>query len=273
MTAKESTKHVETASTSENTQDIQAPQPAYNPNVYYQADPNKGKAKWLTFEYALAMVSAVLSAGLLVPVMSSIFGLWSGVGSSVAATSVGGWVSAVLSVNTITQGTGVVAAAVLAVLLAVVSFVCFSRVSRTIPERKGYTDRLAYKAITYGGLAAVVLPIVVLVAKLGGILISSLLFIGVSGAGEIYKSLYLAEFLPYLAALGVLVFTALCLKNIIGGKNDSKLLTIVLLSVAAVVLFAGAITVAVKVHSDSTTYRDTSTRSTLRDIERSYFDY
>ncbi len=275
MSAKKSTVSVEAVPAPGVVQPAPIQQPAYDPSVYYQkpVDPNKGKAKWLTFEYALAMITTVLAAGLLVNVITTVFGLWFGSITSVAATGVGGWVASILSISTITPGTGIVAAGVLTVLLAVVAFVSFGRVSQAIPEREGYTDRLAYKAITYGGFASIVLPVLVLVAKIGGILISSVLFIGVSGAGEVYKSLYLAEFLPYLLSLGVLGYTALCLKDIIGGKNNSKILTAVLIAVASVVLFAGVITVAVKSHSDSSSSFDTTTRSTLRSLERFNFDY
>lgn len=274
MTAKKTIESVETAPAPELVQPAPVQQPVYDPNMYYQkpVDPNRGKAKWLTFEYALAMVATVLTACLLVHVITAVFGLWFGATTSVAATAIGGWISGVLSINTITPGTGVVAAAVLTVLFAVVAFVCFGRVSRAIPERKGYTERLAYKTVTYGGFAAIVLPMLVLVAKLGAILISSLLFIGVSGAGEIYKSLYLVEFLPYLLSLGVLVYTAICLKDIISGKNNSKLLTIVLVSITILVLFAGAVTVAVKSHSTGS-YDSSTTRNTLRDLDRFNLDY
>jgi hypothetical protein len=204
MSAKKSTVSVEAVPAPGVVQPAPIQQPAYDPSVYYQkpVDPNKGKAKWLAFEYALAMITTVLAAGLLVNVITTVFGLWFGSITSVAATGVGGWVASILSISTITPGTGIVAAGVLTVLLAVVAFVSFGRVSQAIPEREGYTDRLAYKAITYGGFASIVLPVLVLVAKIGGILISSVLFIGVSGAGEVYKSLYLAEFLPYLLLSG-----------------------------------------------------------------------
>lgn len=201
MSAKKTTKTAGNVPTQETVQPApaqQAPaQPqAYDPNMYYQkpVDPNKGKAKWLTFEYLVAMLSTVLAASLLVRVIVSMFGLWFSSTASVTATSVGGWLSSILSLDTVTPGTGLVAASIMTVLLSVVALVCFKRVSRTIPDRKDYTSSLEYKLVTYGGFALLVLPILVLIAKIVGVLVSSLLFIGVSGAGEVYKSLYLAEF-------------------------------------------------------------------------------
>lgn len=275
MSAKKTTKTAGNVPTQETVQPApaqQAPaQPqAYDPNMYYQkpVDPNKGKAKWLTFEYLVAMLSTVLAASLLVRVIVSMFGLWFSSTASVTATSVGGWLSSILSLDTVTPGTGLVAASIMTVLLSVVALVCFKRVSRTIPDRKDYTSSLEYKLVTYGGFALLVLPILVLIAKIIGVLVSSLLFIGVSGAGEVYKSLYLAEFLPYLLALGVMIYVAMCLKDIIGGKNVSNILAIVLIIATSVVLFAGAITVAVKSHDDSSSYRGTTNlRNTMRNFD------
>ena len=275
MSAKKTTKTAGNVPTQETVQPApaqQAPaQPqAYDPNMYYQkpVDPNKGKAKWLTFEYLVAMLSTVLAASLLVRVIVSMFGLWFSSTASVTATSVGGWLFSILSLDTVTPGTGLVAASIMTVLLSVVALVCFKRVSRTIPDRKDYTSSLEYKLVTYGGFALLVLPILVLIAKIVGVLVSSLLFIGVYGAGVVYKSLYLAEFLPYLLALGVLVYAAMCLKDIINGKNVSNILSIVLIAVASVVLFTSAITVAVKIHN----YRSTTTelRDTMRNFELDY---
>ena len=279
MSAKKTTKTAGNVPTQETVQPAPAQQApaqsqAYDPNMYYQkpVDPNKGKAKWLTFEYLVAMLSTVLAASLLVRVIVSMFGLWFSSTASVTATSVGGWLASILSLDTVTPGTGLVAASIMTVLLSVVALVCFKRVSRTIPDRKDYTSSLEYKLVTYGGFALLVLPILVLIAKIVGVLVSSLLFIGVYGAGVVYKSLYLAEFLPYLLALGVLVYAAMCLKDIINGKNVSNILSIVLIAVASVVLFTSAITVAVKIHDSSNNYRSTTTelRDTMRNFELDY---
>ena len=37
---------------------------------------------------------------------------------------------------------------------------------KTVPEREGYTKRVAYKVVTYGGLAVLVIPAVDLIARL-----------------------------------------------------------------------------------------------------------
>lgn len=227
--------------------------PAY-PQQYVYADPNKGKAKLLTLEYALAMASTVVSAFLLINVITSVIGLWSDTTSG-AIRTVGGF----LAPTMVTAGTGIVAASVFTVVLAVLACVLFSRVSKAVSDREGYTSRTAYKLVTYGGLAALIIPAVDLIARLVSILISSLLFIGAAG-GEVYKSLYLSEFLPYVLALAVVVATSYFIYQIIQGRNKSKIMSLVLIAVSVVVLLTGAITIAVKVHDKGGSSTGGSTR-------------
>ncbi len=227
--------------------------PAY-PQQYMYANPNKGKAKLLTLEYALAMASVVISAFLLINVITSVVGLWSGA-TSVASQTVGGF----LAPTMVTAGTGIVAASVFTVVLAVLACVLFSRVSKAVPDREGYTNRTAYKLVTYGGLAALIIPAVDLIARLVSILVSSLLFIGAAG-GEVYKSLYLSEFLPYALALAVIVVTSYFIYQIIQGRNKSKIMSLVLIAVSVVVLLTGTITIAVKVHDKGGSSTGGSTR-------------
>ena len=227
--------------------------PAY-PQQYVYADPNKGKAKLLTLEYALAMASTVVSAFLLINVITSVVGLWSDTTSG-AIRTVGGF----LAPTMVTAGTGIVAASVFTVVLAVLSCVLFSRVSKAVSDREGYPNRTAYKLVTSGGLAALIIPAVDLIARLVSILISSLLFIGAAG-GEVYKSLYLSEFLPYALALAVVVATSYFIYQIIQGRNKSKIMSLVLIAVSVVVLLTGAITIAVKVHDKGGSSTGRSTR-------------
>lgn len=242
--------------------DPQAMQQAYDPAQYaaYQQpiNPNKGKAKWLTFEYAAAMASTVAAALLTTFAVVTVFNMWAGIVTPSAGVS--GFLAAVLSIDMVTPGTDLVAAGVLAVLLAVLAFVLFGRVSRAIPEREGYTGRIAYKVVTYGAMAAAVVPAVVLAAKMVTVLIASLLFIGLPKADKVYLSLYVGEFLPYGVALALLIAVAWMIKCIIGGRNTSRALTMIVLGASSAVLLASAITVAVKVHSpDAKQYRSVTT--------------
>ena len=238
------------------------------PQQYTYADPNKGKAKLLTLEYALAMSSAVISAFLLINVISSVFGLWADT-TSVLVKTVGGFFAPLME----TPGTGIVAGAVFALLLAVLSFILFSRVSKAVPDREGYTQRTAYKLVTYGGVAALAIPALELVARLVSILINSLLFIGTTGAEKIYKSLYLSEFLPYLLAFAVVAVSIYFIYQIVQGRNASKALTLTLVAASSVVLLASAITIAVKVHNASSSVPSTTTTDYKYNSNSQYKSY
>ncbi len=225
--------------------------PGYAPAY---VDPNKGKAKWLTFEYIVALGSLVTSVLLSVEVLIALTKVWFG-GGRVLNTSVTGWVSDFLGLGTSTPGTNIVATAVGAVLFGVIAFIVFGRVSKAIPARPGYTGRTAYKVATYAAFGALILPAIILSAKLASVLVNSLLFIGVSGAGSIYKQLYLGEFLPYAVGLGLIVATAFFVGKIIQGANKSKPAVLIALCVAGAMLIGAAITTAVQVH-DSGSVRD-----------------
>lgn len=231
------------------------------------ADPNKGKAKWLTFEYALSMGSIVLAALLIVSALTAVFGGWAGQGSAIAHSGTN-WLLGLFSTSMITPATGLVVTSVAAVLLAGVALVGFGRVSKALPDREGYTKRAAYKVVTYSALAALVLPALALMAKLVGILVSSLLFIGVDNAGEVYKSLYLAEFLPYLLGLGVLGVAAFFIGKIINGYNTSKVVSFIVLGVALALLIASAITVAVQVRDSGKSSRNDSGYTKIMELLR-----
>lgn len=264
-----------TASTPEMVQPVQdagaPPVPQYAPQsaAYYpqaSADPGRGKAKWLTFEYLLAMVSTVVSALLFAQVLVALFGAWVKVNgaTTTTSTSIGGWLADILSINMVTPGTGIVMAGVLATLFAVVALITFGRVSRAISDRDNYTSRTAYKVVTYGAFGALIIPAIVLVAKIVTVLISSLLFIGAGSADRVYGALYLAEFVPYLLALGVIGATLWMLKGIISGRNTSKTMSLILLGATGAVLVAGAITAAVQVHDTGSTYTKTNTQRNIR---------
>ena len=264
-----------TASTPEMVQPVQdagappVPQYAPQPTAYYPqaaTDPGRGKAKWLTFEYLLAMVSTVVSAVLFAQVLGSLFTAWAKVNgaTTTTTTSIGGWLADILSINMVTPGTGIVMAGVLATLFAIVALITFGRDSRAIPDRDSYTSSTAYKVVTYGAFGALVIPAIVLTAKLVTVLISSLLFVGAGDAGTVYGALYLGEFVPYLLGLGVIGATLWMLKGIISGRNTSKTMSLILLGATGVVLIAGAITVAVQVHDTGSTYTKTNVQRNIR---------
>ena len=269
MTQKKITSTPEMVQPAQDTDVPPAPQYASQPTAYYPqatVDPNRGKAKWLTFEYLLAMVSTVVSALLFAQVLVALFGAWvkANGATTTTSTSIGGRLADILSINMVTPGTGIVMAGVLATLFAVVALITFGRVSRAISDRDNYTSRTAYKVVTYGAFGALIIPAIVLVAKIITVLISSLLFIGAGSADRVYGALYLAEFVPYLLALGVIGVTLWMLKGIISGRNTSKTMSLILLGAAGAVLVAGAITAAVQVHDTGSTYTRTNVQRNIR---------
>ena len=196
----------------------------------------------------------------------ALFGAWvkANGATTTTSTSIGGWLADILSINMVTPGTGIVMAGVLATLFAVVALITFGRVSRAISDRDNYTSRTAYKVVTYGAFGALIIPAIVLVAKIITVLISSLLFIGAGSADRVYGALYLAEFVPYLLALGVIGVTLWMLKGIISGRNTSKAMSLILLGATGAVLVAGAITAAVQVHDTGSTYTRTNVQRNIR---------
>ena len=205
----------------------------------YMAPRAVSQAKWLTFEYALAMVSVTFAAITSIVLMPMLFGMW----SAKDAVSFG------LSLSGGSITANILAVGILAVLFSVLAFVLFGRVTRAIAaDRSGYTGRLAYKLTTYGSLFMIVLAALPLVANLISVLISSLLLIGVSDAGSVYTALYLGNFLPSLVCLAVLAVVIFFIGKIINGYNKSRPLAITLIAITSVVAVALAITLAVQAH-------------------------
>ena len=170
------------------------------------------RSKWLTFAYALAMISVVGATVLTIAMMYALATLWHG-----KAT-----LGVILGVSS-SQVAGGVSLAVTAVLLAVAAFFLFGRVSKeAATDRSGFTKGIGYKLVTYSGLGALVLCVVPQVATLIGVLISSLLLIGVKDAGTVYGMMYITSFLPALVSLGLLAAAIFCVgKIVIGLTVDS----------------------------------------------------
>lgn len=222
--------------------------PGYDQQLQYQqyqqpAAVKKGGAKWLTFEYALAMFLSVGAVILLAFQTPLVFGLWFGGGAGG-----GTFLLQQLLLGSLPPVTAAVTTLVAATLFGVISIILFGRVTRALAERDDYTNRTAYKVVTYAAMAALVVPVLALASRLISVLINSLLFIGVKGAGAIYKGLYLAEFLPVAIAFIVALVAAFAVKQIIQGKNASLALALTATAAAAALLIATGVTMAVQQH-------------------------
>lgn len=219
---------------------------------------SRGKSKWLTFEYVLAMVSTVLATLISVLFIHKLTEIWrTGV--------VGGFIGN-LATSPVTQTQSMVAIALLSVMLAVLSFVLFGRVSKKIVEdRPEYTQTTLYKVTTHAPVFALLLVALLVVSSLLSVLLNSLLMIGVGDAGQTYGALYLGEFLPGLVSLVVLGAVIFFLAKIVNGTNASKLLSIILIVVTSVVFLATAITMTVRAHDSKS-----STSSQLESMLKNF---
>ena len=137
--------------------------------------------------------------------------------------------------------------AILAVISACLAFVLFARVSRTVQLRNGYTNRLSYKVATYGTFAVFAAKLVVMVAGLIGVLISSLLLIG---SDSNIGSLYMQEFVPQLVSTLVVAVVTYFMYKIVRGYNMSKPLVLTILGASAAILLTFIITIAIVSHND-----------------------
>lgn len=203
----------------------------------YAAPRAASKAKWLTFEYTLAMASVTLATLLSVGLVSLLASFWSSKNTASLATF--------FSMTT----ANFLAVGVLSVIFAVLAFVLFSRVTRAVAERTGYTSRLVYKLATYGSLFVLVLAALPLVASLVSVLISSVLLIGAGDAGKVYGTMYLGTFLPALVGLLIIAAVIFFVGKIVCGYNKSRMLSVVLLVITGVITAALAITLAVQAHN------------------------
>ena len=100
---------------------------------------DRGKAKWLTFEYVLSMMSLVLAALLITVALQPLFGEWAGRGSAINYSG-SSWLFGLFSLTMATKSTGLVVTAVAAILLAVVALLGFRRVTNGIVDREGMRD-------------------------------------------------------------------------------------------------------------------------------------
>jgi hypothetical protein len=195
----------------------------------------------LTLKYSGAVVSTLVALFGSLALLSELFGLWTdklGAGSLVFS----GY-------------TGVVTLAVIVALFSVVSLVLYRQVTKDVAKQPDYVTTTSYNFITNGFFGMLVFVLIVLVAELLSILVSSLLLIGTSTD---IGGMYLGEFLPVFMAAGVVALAAFAAYKILKGKNVSALMTVVLVSLAGALLLATLITVPIKAHTSTSSAYDYS---------------
>ncbi len=155
--------------------------------------------------------------------------------------------------------------AVVGVGMAVAAFFLYGKVSREIAKQPEYTKTTAYAFITNALVGIFAVTVAVMALEMVSILISSLLLIG---TGTNIGAMYLGMFLPLLLSVGVVGFAGWMAMEIMRGRDKSKLLTLVAMSVAGALLVATFITVPIKAHSSSSS----SSEQNYNQI-RQLFDY
>lgn len=202
----------------------------------------------LTLKYSGAAVSALIATFSTLALLSELFGLWTGEVSSVML--LGGY-------------QGIMMTAVVNSLFSVLAFCLYRSVTKEVAKQPDYVNKTAYHFITNAFLAVLAVVLVLIVAGLVSILLSSLLLIGTNTD---IGSMYLNDFLPGLVAAGLVAFVGFAAYKIMKGKNLSMLMTIVLMSLAGALLVAALITIPIKAHMSSSS---SSNSSSMYD----YYDY
>lgn len=190
----------------------------------------KGSTNMITLKYSGAAVSAVITLFGVLLTLSELFGLWTDQLGSI-------WV--------ISGYVGIVMTAITTALFSVLSFLLYRSVTKDVAARTEYVTTSAYSFITNAFFAVLVGVFIVVLANLASILVSSLLLIGTTTD---IASLYLGGFVPELLVAMLVAFVGFCAYKIMKGKNLSMLMTVVLMSLAGVVLLGVLITVPIKAH-------------------------
>lgn len=206
------------------------------------SSPASVSSSMLTLKYGGAVVSALAATFGVLTLLPELFGLWTDKPGGLALLS--GY-------------TGIVMIAVATVLFSVLAFLLYGKVTKDVAVQPEYIHKTAYHFITNGFFAVLAGVLVVVVAGLVSILLSSLLLIGTNTD---IGAMYLNQFLPGLLSAGVVAFVGFMAYKIMKGKNFSALLTIVLMSLAGALLLAVLITVPIKAHM--TTVSPSSTTRT-----------
>ena len=210
----------------------------------------------ITLLYTGAALATFLSAYSAVAVIGKLFSMWTSSGATLQNLMSAFVTGSSAYVDTILL-------AVVGVGMAVAAFLLYGRVSREIAKQPEYVKTSAYAFVTNTLVGVFFFTVGVMALELVSVVISSLVLIGTSTD---IGAMYLGMFLPLLLSGAVVAFVGWMALEIMRGRDKSKLLTVVLMSVAGALLVATLITVPIKAHSSS------STRS-IYDSTRNLLDF
>lgn len=209
----------------------------------------------LTLLYTGAALTTFLGAFSIVALVGKLFSMWTG------GSTIQNMMSALVTGNSAYVDT--IFLAIIGVGMTLAAFFLYGKVSREIAGQPEYTKTSAYAFITNALVGVFFLTVGVMALELVSILISSLVLIGTNTD---IGAMYLSMFLPLLLSGAVVAFVGWMALEIMRGRDKSKLLTIVLMSVAGALLVATLITVPIKAHGSSS-------GGSNYDSIRQYLDY
>ena len=218
------------------------------PVVTYQPKP-KQKSVLMGFEFSLAVAGVVLGLYVTVQLLFYAFAIWTDASAP----------TPVFSQEPTAPVYGIAAQAFFGVILALFPVVFFPRFKRALADRPEFTSRLAYRLPLYVAFAMIFFASLYMAAHLIAIIVSSLLLIGVNSVS--IGDLYLQQFLPLVAALGLTGFVGYLLFAIIKGKDVSKLLAWVVFGATAALTFAVLLSATINVHKETSSSSSSETLS------------
>lgn len=197
-----------------------------------------------TFYMGLVTVLPLVVLGAL----GTAFSMWTSQGTDFATAALMPSAMGVASLGSLGAMMAVWYAAALLVLVPAM-WVLSARTHAELAKRPGFTQRLAYRLPLYaslGTLAAIALGLKVLLVST---IIYSILAIG---TGVNIGQLYLYQFLPSLAALGVVCLVGMYVWRLAQGQDRSRRFNMLSLVIAAALAGALLITAAYALHDNGT---------------------
>jgi divalent metal cation (Fe/Co/Zn/Cd) transporter len=210
-------------------------------------------ATFLTLEHIGHMALVVIVSGLVLSGIMSALSMWFGTAGMSSALMGGARLGVASSAVEGALSLGVVAALLVLVPLLVI---LDRRTRAEWNKRPGFAGRLAYKVPVYSALAVLAAAVVACKIQMLYVILSSLAFIGVSGAP--IGSLYVDHFVP--ALLGAIVFGAAgwYLFTLAKGRDHGRTFSMAAAVLAGAVSIALFITTLVVLHDGTKSFSNPS---------------
>lgn len=193
---------------------------------------------FLTLEYVVSIGAVIASLVCLDAAIKAAFTLWNN--GTVALGMPFSWMLPVSG-----GYVGAIWAGFASVIFALIGMFFHRRTAASMVSRPAYTDRQAYKIVTYATLAILSVLLLTTLLTMFTIIITSLLLIGSESS---ISSLYLNVFLPTLLTVLIVGFATFIMYRYTLGRGDLSALYSVLLALGTVALLVLILTVAIRSH-------------------------